>query len=553
MVRCCRCCAFGGSARARKGGDSDSEHDAPQQPPAVNAEFSPKCSCAAFVSTGTCKHIPPPSLVAGDVGSADTNAAGVKAEKQAAPGDIFMPKCSCAAFSAKGTCRHLPPPLPGDVVSEGKVYTTGPPDCATEGCDTNGCFGPPLDIHSDPGLPELSMPPLGLSLRFGEVLGRGASGATVLRCFAASDAVTSPSTPPVDDEILCAAKVLPLAACTFADQVEEFGREVELMRNLRHPGLVGFVGAGKIPAPNELGPLPGVSADTAEAYVLCIELCDLALDSVVQQRRRDAKPFASEELGPLMAQVASGLAYLHQQRILHRDIKAANVFLQYQEGSGEGTEAASLSSPMSEGETRLPGSVISASPRSEGRLNQQANITNYVAKLGDFGGCKLASRAQTPCQTPQWMAPEAARQEVYGPPADIWGLGMLVYELLELGMPYGEEITMPQLEAELVAGRAPLLSDPSGAQERAPDLVALMKQCLIANPTGRPTASEVSGLLASSGWHAPEEETEEEREATTKANKGRRKLGCEIGCKKTRSGKKKAAVKVTEDLPSVYV
>merc|ERR1712203_785390 len=86
---------------------------------------------------------------------------------------------------------------------------------------------------------------------------------------------------------------------------------------------------------------------------------------------------------------------------------------------------------------------------------EDLQLGSLCAKLGDFSACTVASRAQTPVQTPQWMAPEVARQETYGPPADIWGLGALIFELLELGMPYGEEITFPELEEALVAGRPP--------------------------------------------------------------------------------------------------
>jgi len=312
-------------------------------------------------------------------------------------------------------------------------------------------------------LPVLQLPQCDFELRLGEVLGRGASGASVLHCTVVAPGGGRP----------CAAKVLPLSAQTFPDMVEDFGREVKLMQGLHHPGLVGFLGAQHLCAPP---PLPD---DAEEAYVLCLELCDVALDAVIRQRRLQNRPFESEELGPLLAQVAAGLAYLHERRILHRDMKAANVFLQ-------------LPNVESSGNTDASAPSLEDFP-----------VGALCAKLGDFGACKAASRAQTPVHTPQWMAPEVARQEIYGPPSDVWGLGALIFELLELGIPYGEEITFPQLEDELTSGRPPTLSDVTGAELRAPELVALMKACLAPQPADRPSAAEVCRRLAAQGWPGP--------------------------------------------------
>merc|ERR1712107_619937 len=91
----------------------------------------------------------------------------------------------------------------------------------------------------------LQLQPFEHELKFFEVLGRGASGATVMRCTA-----TPPGGPPVE----CAAKVLPLSASTFPDMVEDLGREIELMRRLRHPSLVSFIGASRVSCPPVLLP-----------------------------------------------------------------------------------------------------------------------------------------------------------------------------------------------------------------------------------------------------------------------------------------------------------
>jgi p21-activated kinase 1 len=97
--------------------------------------------------------------------------------------------------------------------------------------------------------------------------------------------------------------------------------------------------------------------------------------------------------------IALGIAQLHSNGIIHRDIKSMNVL-----------------------------------------------VTNdYGAKLTDFGTSKLLSnesmKAKDETQsriagTPKWMAPEVANYSfTYGYPADVYSLGIVLYEILELAMP----------------------------------------------------------------------------------------------------------------------
>lgn len=448
MIRqCISCCSLGRCLRV----SATKPHDG-------LASFQPQCSCSAFQSHGTCKHLPPVALLEqGDVAAECKN--------------TFVPHCSCQSYREKGSCKHLPSaaslgaqleqgqPLEHDreEASSCLPVQSSLPGQVEELAECNNAHA-----NGQVALPELDMPSCQMQLQFGEVLGRGASGATVLTCFAKTTDSSSP--------VLCAAKVLPLSRAVFADMIEDFGHELHMLQRLNHPCIVGFIGACRMSVP--------VLPDAEDAYVLCTELCDGTLDHVIKSRKQQHRSCSESELGPLLAQLASGLAYLHDCHVLHRDIKTANIFFKI---AGNNLEH--------ESDKQQGGAYLVNLP-----------FNSMKVKLADFGGSKLASRAQTPVQTPQWMAPEVIRLEGYGPSADVWSLGAVILELLDLDVPFGQDINLTELESALSRGQPPALQDRLGAERYAPRLVALMDKCLNPLSCHRPSATQVVAYLAENGW-----------------------------------------------------
>ncbi|CCW69951.1 unnamed protein product, partial [Phytomonas sp. Hart1] len=120
------------------------------------------------------------------------------------------------------------------------------------------------------------------------------------------------------------------------------------------------------------------------------------LNKQIKQRLRERLPFKEHEVGLLFYQIVLALDEVHSRRMMHRDLKSANIFL-------------------------MPTGII---------------------KLGDFGFSKQYNDSvsldvgSSFCGTPYYLAPELWERKRYSKKADMWSLGVILYELLTLHRPF---------------------------------------------------------------------------------------------------------------------
>lgn len=144
-----------------------------------------------------------------------------------------------------------------------------------------------------------------------------------------------------------------------------------------------------------------------------------------------------------------GLKALHDFKILHRDMKCANVFLS---ASRDGT----------------------------------------IAKLGDFNVSKVAKRGlcMTQTGTPYYASPEVWRDMPYDGKSDMWSLGCVLYEMVALRPPFRAE-DMEGLYRKVVRGQYPRI--PAHYSQDLSDVIAGLLQV---HPRHRPSVEQLLAMPA---------------------------------------------------------
>ncbi len=175
-----------------------------------------------------------------------------------------------------------------------------------------------------------------------------------------------------------------------------------------------------------------------EPLVVTETLTGETLAHLVERR---ARLLTARELAFLGLQLASAVGYLHRQGYVHLDLK--------------------------------PGNIVAESGR---------------AKLIDLSIARRPGRARPGVGTWCYMAPEQARGGQVAEPADVWGIGVVLWEAACGDTPFGDEsVEYPQLE-----GRAPALR----SERRLPaPLAAIVDRCLEPDPGDRPSLPELRQAL----------------------------------------------------------
>ena len=126
----------------------------------------------------------------------------------------------------------------------------------------------------------------------------------------------------------------------------------------------------------------------------------------------------------LLIETVNGLRAIHALGVVHRDIKSANIY---------------LIKPRVHFDVKIGGESVNSSEISQGTFL-------YQAKIGDMNVSKVhrVGMNLTKAGTPFYAAPEVFEDQ-YSAKSDIWALGIVIYEMLALKLPFaGTDLKMLQ-------------------------------------------------------------------------------------------------------------
>lgn len=228
------------------------------------------------------------------------------------------------------------------------------------------------------------------------------------------------------DSLIYALKQVKLSGLSRKEK-ENALNEIRILASFDHPNIVAFKEA--------------FLDEKSSTLCIVMELAEGGdLLKLISKHKKDRTRVPEPLIWEVLKGTLNGLSLLHTSKILHRDLKSANIFLD-----------------------------LTGTP-----------------KLGDLNVSKVVKQglAYTQTGTPYYASPEVWKDQPYNSASDIWSLGCVIYELASLNPPFNGR-DMSALCRNVVRG---IFSDVSGYSKELNRTIRMMLQVA---PAMRPTVKEL--------------------------------------------------------------
>ena len=182
-------------------------------------------------------------------------------------------------------------------------------------------------------------------------------------------------------------------------EIENSLNEIRILASISHPNIISY---------KEV-----FWDDDSNSLNIVMEYADDGdLSKKIIENKRNKIPFSEKKIWSFSIQIVEGLKYLHNKRIIHRDLKSANIFL----------------------------------------------MKNGIIKIGDLNVSKILKNKTsnnlhlTQTGTPFYASPEVWRNEPYSYKSDMWSLGCIIYEMCTYYPPFMGK-NMDELYRSVIRGK----------------------------------------------------------------------------------------------------
>merc|ERR1719229_870977 len=190
------------------------------------------------------------------------------------------------------------------------------------------------------------------------------------------------------------------------EEVRNIKNEIKILENISHGNVIELIDV----------------FDDGKHVFMVLELCQSGdlFDKIIQSEN---KMLSERESAEIIYQLCDALQYMHENGVVHRDLKSENILIDKDE--------------------HIKLSDFGLAHFTPSLAQSTAKLADFSSFISDVSIYEIEEKSyenilmETSCGTPEYVAPEVIEQDQYNYKCDMWSLGVILYNLLSGTQPFG--------------------------------------------------------------------------------------------------------------------